>query len=248
MNAQTRWFPAVPGSLPEIRAFVRDLAGESALNGDDLRDVLLAVAEAADNAVRRAGASIVCVTWEPRDHAVLLTIEDDGVFDLDAGTSARPLGLRLLYGVADEVQVRPGRPTWPGTVVRALVRVWSRALSADVPVPPGRPRVLLVDGDRFSGQSLAVFLQTEGYDATVVTTVAAAESALEALPSLVIVDLLTSHGEGARFAAVARTFGVPVVAVSAIEPAEHVADTYLPKPAHPLRVLAVVRELLSPDS
>jgi anti-sigma regulatory factor (Ser/Thr protein kinase)/CheY-like chemotaxis protein len=248
MSAQTRWFPAVPESLPEIRAFVRDLAGESGLRGDDARDVLLAVAEAADNAVRRAGASIVGVTWEPRDHAVLLTVEDDGVFDLATGSSSRPLGLRLLFGIADEVQVRPGRPTWPGTVVRALVRVWSRAGVPDLSAPPGRPRVLLVDGDRCSGQSLAAFLHAEGYEATLVTTVAAAESALEIPPAVAIVDLLTSHGEGTRFAAVARTSGVPVVAVSAIEPATHVADAYLPKPAHPRRVLAAVRDLLSPDS
>jgi anti-sigma regulatory factor (Ser/Thr protein kinase)/CheY-like chemotaxis protein len=248
MSAQTRWFPAVPGSLPEIRAFVRDLADESGLHGDDARDVLLAVSEAADNAVRRAGASVVGVTWEPRDHAVLLTIEDDGVFDIDAGSSARPLGLRLLLGIADEVQVRPGKPTWPGTVVRALVRVWSRAGAPDLPAPPGRPRVLLVDGDRFSGQSLAAFLQAEGYDVTLVTTVQAAEPVLETPPAVAIVDLLASHGEGTRFAAVARTFGVPVVAVSAIEPATHVADAYLPKPAHPLRVLAAVRDMLSPDS
>ena len=248
MTAQTRWFPAIPASLPEIRAFVRDLAGESGLSGDDARDVLLAVSEAADNAVRRAGASIVGVTWEPRDHAVLLTIEDDGVFDHEGSASARPLGLRLLFGIADEVQVRPGKPTWPGTVVRALVRVWSRAGVPDLPAPPGRPRVLLLDGDRFSGQSLAAFLHAEGYDVTLVTTVAAAEPVLERLPALAIVDLLTSHGGGTRFATVARTFGVPVVAVSAIEPAAHVADAYLPKPAHPRRVLAAVRDLLSPDS
>ncbi len=247
MSAQTRWFPAIPGSLPAIRAFVRDLAGQSGLCGDDLRDVLLAVAETTDNAVRRAGASVVGVTWEPRDHAVLLTIEDDGVFDLEAGFSARPLGLRLLFGVADEVQVRPGKPTWPGTVVRALVRVWSRSGDPDVPAPAGRPRVLLVDGDRFSGQSLAAFLNAEGYDVTLVTTIAAAETALQPPPGLAIVDLLTSHGGGSRFAAAARTFGVPVVAVSAIEPAAHVADAYLPKPAHPLSVLAAVRDLLSPD-
>ena len=179
MTAQTRWFPAIPASLPEIRAFVRDLAGESGLSGDDARDVLLAVSEAADNAERRAGASIVGVTWEPRDHAVLLTIEDDGVFDHEGSASARPLGLRLLFGIADEVQVRPGKPTWPGTVVRALVRVWSRAGVPDLPAPPGRPRVLLLDGDRFSGQSLAAFLHAEGYDVTLVTTVAAAESVLE---------------------------------------------------------------------
>ncbi|MCP2243270.1 ATP-binding protein [Lentzea aerocolonigenes] len=245
MNAQTRWFPAIPGSLPEIRTFVRDLAGASGLNGDDARDVLLAVSEAADNAVRRAGASVVGVTWEPRDQAVLLTIEDDGVFDYD-GASVRPLGLPLLFGIADEVQVRPGRPTWPGTVVRALVRLWSTV--PDVLAPSGRPRVLLVDGDRFSGQSLAAFLHAEGYEATLVTTVAAAESALESPPALAVVDLLTSRGEGTRFAAEARTSGVPVVAVSAIEPAAGVADAYLPKPAHPLRVLAAVRDLLSPDS
>ena len=240
MSAQSRWFPAVPDSLPEIRAFVRELAGASGLNGEDARDVLLAVSEAADNAVQRAGASVVGVTWEPRDHAVLLTIEDDGVFDHSDTASARPLGLRLLFGIADEVQVRPGRPTWPGTVVSALVRVWSRA---DLPVPPGRPRVLLVDGDRFSGQSLAAFLHAEGYDVTLVTSAGSAEPVLETRPALVIVDLSTSPG----FAALARTSGVPVVAVSAIEPAAQVADAHLLKPAHPLRVLEEVRRLLSPD-
>ncbi|HUQ60727.1 ATP-binding protein [Lentzea sp.] len=244
MNARTRWFPAVPGSLPEIRAFARDLAGESGLDGDDARDVLLVVAEAADNAVRRAGASVVGVTWEPRDHAVLLTIEDDGVFDHAAAT--RPLGLPLLFGIADELQVRPGRPTWPGTVVRALVRVWSRAGVPDLPAPPGRPRVLVVNPDRVSGQALAAFLQADGYEATLVTTIDRAVRALESRPALAVVDLTASHGGGTGFAAVARTSGVPVVAVSAIEPAAGLADVHLPKPAHPLSVLTAVRDLLHP--
>lgn len=244
MSSRSRWFPAASGSLAEIRDFVRELAGQSGLRGDDVRDVVLAVSEAADNAVRRAGASVVGVTWEPRDHAVLLTIEDDGVFDHDAG-DVRPLGLRLLFGVADEVRVRPGRPTWPGTVVRALVRVWSRPGALDLPAR--RPRVLLVDGDRLSGQALAVFLHAEGYEVSLVTTVAAAQEAIQSPPALAVVDLLTSHGEGTRFAAAARASGVPVVAVSAIEPAAHVADAYLAKPTHPLRVLAAVRDLLSPE-
>lgn len=78
--------------------------------------------------------------------------------------------------------------------------------------------------------------------------IAAAEESLQSPPALAIVDLLTSHGEGTRFAAAARTFGVPVVAVSAIEPATHVADACLAKPVHPLRVLAAVRDLLHPDT
>lgn len=248
MTGHTRWFAAVPGSLQEIRAFVRSLADDTGIAGDDLRDVLVAVGEAVDNSVTRGGASVVGVTWEPQDQGVVVTIEDDGVFDPGPGADpARPLGLRLLLGVADEVEVRPGRPTWPGTVVRLLVRTWSRAGAVDLSVPAGRPRILLVDADRFSGNSLATFLHKEGYDVTLVSSVTAAEAALSGLPQLAIVDLMTSQGQGSRLCDdIKRDGAIPVIALSALVPASQGSDVFLAKPAHPLQVLAAVRSLVEP--
>lgn len=154
----TRWFPAVPGSLPEVRRHVRRLADRSGLDGDEVRHVLVAVGEAVANSVACGNASVVGVTWDSHHQGVRLTVEDDGVFD--HGPSGRPtLGMRLLLGVADEVEVRPGRPTWPGTVVRMLVRTWSR------------PRILLVDDDPATGHELAAALHAEGYDATLTPVV-----------------------------------------------------------------------------
>lgn len=246
MTGHTRWFPAVPGSLHEVRAFVRSLADDSGLGGDDLRDVLVAVGEAVDNSVTRGGATVVGVTWDLQDQGVVVTIEDDGVFQSGSATDAS-LGLCLLFGVADEVEVRPGRPTWPGTVVRLLVRTWSRAEAPDLSGPVGRPRILIVDGDRFSAQSLAVFLQAEGYDVTQVSSVAAADAALSGLPQLAIVDLMTSHGQGSRLCDdIKRETGIPVIALSALVPASQGSDLFLAKPAHPLQVLAAVRSLVEP--
>lgn len=246
MTSQTRWFPAVPDSLRDVRSFVRSLAGSAGIDGDGLRDLLVAVTEAVDNAVIRGGASVVGVTWEPQDQGVVLTVEDDGVFHA-GDTPTSTLGLRLLFSVADEVEVRPGRPTWPGTVVRMLVRTWSLAESPDLTVPAGRPRILLVDGDRFSGHALAAFLHAEGYDVTLVASVAAADAALSGLPQLVIVDLMTSHGQGTRLCDdIKRDTAVPVIALSAIVPASQGSDLFLTKPAHPLQVLAAVRSLVEP--
>ncbi|GLZ32290.1 hypothetical protein Lesp02_44780 [Lentzea sp. NBRC 105346] len=245
MTGHTRWFPAVPNSLQEVRSFVRALADGAGLHGDDKRDVLVAVAEAVDNSVSNDCASIVGVTWEPHDQGVVVTIEDDGVFE--PGADPKPLGMRLLFGVADEVEFRPGRPTWPGTVVRMLVRTWSRTEAPEISVSAGRPRILLVDGDRFSGHALASFLHAEGYDVTQVSSVAAAEAALSGLPQLAIVDLMTSHGRGGKLCEdIKRDTVIPVVALSVLVPARHSSDAFLLKPAHPLQVLTAVRSLLEP--
>jgi anti-sigma regulatory factor (Ser/Thr protein kinase) len=147
----THWFPAVPGSLSSVRRHVRRLADRSGLDGDDVRHVLVAVGEAVDNSVTCADASVVGVTWDPRALGVLLTVEDDGVFDRGPVWGPNP-GMRLMLGVADEVEVRPGRPTWPGTVVRMFVRTQSCH----------SPQILLVDEDPATGHELAAVLHAGG--------------------------------------------------------------------------------------
>jgi anti-sigma regulatory factor (Ser/Thr protein kinase) len=149
-------FAATANALREIRAFLTGLASASGIEGDDLHKILLVANEAATNAVEHSGSSVVRVRWEEYGQGVRVTVEDDGAFDLrrSAGDDGG-YGLKIVLGMADEVLVQAGRPDAPGTTVRLQVRTRARAGAG---AGAGRQRLLIVDGDRFSGRSLASFL------------------------------------------------------------------------------------------
>jgi anti-sigma regulatory factor (Ser/Thr protein kinase)/CheY-like chemotaxis protein len=242
-------FPAIANALREVRAFVSELAGAAGITGDDLDKILLVVNEAATNAVEHSGGHVVRVLWEDHDQGVRVTVEDDGVFDL----RGRPggdggYGLKLAFGLADEVQVRAGRPGAPGTMVRLHIRTHARAGVGPAGTGAGRQRLLLVDGDRFSGRSLASFLEAEGYEVTLAASVEAGRAALSFPPHLMIVDLMTSNGRAGQLCAeIKQRSTAPVVALSLLRPRAlpQGADRFVRKPAHPLEVLTAVRQLLA---
>ena len=239
-------FAATANALREIRAFLTDLASTSGIEGDDLHKILLVANEAATNAVEHSGGGVVRVRWEEHGQGVRVTVEDDGVFDMRRSTGGDGgYGLKIVLGLAEEVLVRAGRPGAPGTTVRLQVRTRARAVAG---AGTGRQRLLIVDGDRFSGRSLASFLEAEGYEVRLAPSVEAGRSAMSSPPDLMIVDLMTSNGLAGQLCAEIKALsGAPVVALSAFTPRAlpQGADRFVRKPAHPLEVLMAVRQLVA---
>jgi anti-sigma regulatory factor (Ser/Thr protein kinase) len=118
-------FPAEPSQLTEVRRFVRTCAMESGYRGE-LNDLLLAVSEAAANAVAHSGSTEFRVTWRLEGDGVEVTVDDDGKFRRRAGASELDgiahRGLQIIAATMDEVQVVKGGQTAPGTRVRLVQR------------------------------------------------------------------------------------------------------------------------------
>jgi anti-anti-sigma factor len=130
--------PASPGRLRTIRGAVREWAAGAVLDADTSDDLLLAVGEAAANAVEHAypgpgaGRVRVEVRLDPPAE-VAVTVADDGTWRAppeDRGFRGR--GLQLVRELARDVAVDAGPH---GTVVRFRLPV-----SQGGPVPAGLPR------------------------------------------------------------------------------------------------------------
>ncbi|GGQ73249.1 ATP-binding protein [Couchioplanes azureus] len=234
-------FSASPATLRDIRSYVTRLGQAAGVTDGDLERIVLVANEVATNAVEHSGADAVTVRWEPTGHGVWITVVDDGVFALGvSATGHRGVGLRLVLGLADEVTVRAGRRGEHGTTVRLHMPVHSAQV-------PGRPRLLVVDGDRFAGRSLSLFLQAEGYPTTLAASAQAGRAAPGGPPRLAIVDLTSSQGATTALCEELTRSRIPVLALSSLPPpATLPADRFLRKPVHPLEVLAAVRQLIEP--
>ena len=242
MRLTEQAFPARRVMLREIRAFVAGLATAAGVPDAELHQIVLATNEAATNAVEHSGSDVVRVGWEHGDQGVWITVADDGVFKAISGAAEDGgWGLRVVLALAEEVTVRAGRPREGGTVVRFHVRSRSPVGGA-----PGRVRLLVVDADRFSGRSLSSFLTAEGYEVCLTASVAAGREALADRPGMVIVDVMTSNGLAAGLCEEITRAGIPVLALSVLPPPVALrSDWFVRKPAHPLKVLTVVRQLLA---
>ncbi|MHA6796163.1 ATP-binding protein [Pseudonocardia bannensis] len=242
MSVTEQVFPAKPVMLRDIRAFVARLASAAGIRDVELHQIVLAANEAATNAIEHSGSDVVRVGWEHGDHGVWISVADEGVFKAIGGTAeGGGWGMNVVLALAEEVTVRAGRPGERGTLVRFHVR--SRPPVGGGPV---RVRLLVVDGDRFSGRSLSAFLTAEGYEVSLAASVPAGREALAGRPGLVIVDVMTSNGLAAGLCEEITRTEVPVLALSVLPPPAALrSDRFVRKPAHPLEVLAVVRQLLA---
>jgi anti-sigma regulatory factor (Ser/Thr protein kinase)/CheY-like chemotaxis protein len=239
-----RVFPARPVTLRDIRAFVTRLATAAGILDAELHRIVLVTNEAATNAIRHSGSDVVRVGWEHGDQGVWITVADEGVFGAIAGSAHdRGWGLKVVLALADEVTVRAGRAGEPGTTIRTHIRTRSPVSAAPV-VTSGRVRLLVVDGDRFSGRSLSSFLTAEGYEVALTASVPAARDALAFPPDLAIVDVMTSNGLAAGLCEEIGRAGIPVLAMSVLPPGAALrSDRFVRKPAHPLEVATVVQQL-----
>ena len=113
--------PAIPASLAVIRARLRSWLPTAAVNASTAADILLAVGEAASNAVEHAvrGAARdveLEVTARATDTGLALTVKDNGRWHRRASNARgqRGHGSRLMRALVDTVTITP---TPQGTTV-----------------------------------------------------------------------------------------------------------------------------------
>jgi len=107
--------PAIPASLAVVRTHLRTWLPTAAVNAPSAADVLLAVGEAAANAVehavRGAGRDVVLeVTARATATGLALTVEDNGRWHTPPSLSARGqrgYGSRLMSALVDTVTITP---------------------------------------------------------------------------------------------------------------------------------------------
>jgi len=120
--AVNRTFPAEREALGQIRQFVRRRATEDHF-GEWADAIVLAVSEAAANAVVHSGAAEVQIIWRPyADHAEV-EVSDVGVFKRAIGSQAGGGGNRgflLMVSLMDKISITCGTDGRPGTVVRMV--------------------------------------------------------------------------------------------------------------------------------
>jgi anti-sigma regulatory factor (Ser/Thr protein kinase) len=118
----TRAFRAHPSALSQVRGFVRDQATADGLDGETVDDLVLAISEACVNAVIHTSSARVQLSWQKREGHVEIAVRDEGVFERKVpipefdGTAGR--GIPIMLALVDEVTIREGTLSHPGTVVR----------------------------------------------------------------------------------------------------------------------------------
>jgi anti-sigma regulatory factor (Ser/Thr protein kinase) len=112
---------AHPSSVRLVRHFVRDQIAASSFSEAEA-DILLAVSEAANNAVLHSGTDEVIVTWRIDGRCAEILIRDRGRFrhriPMPAMDEQGGRGIPLMMAVMDEVDISPGSDEQPGTSIR----------------------------------------------------------------------------------------------------------------------------------
>lgn len=118
-----RSFPAHPSALYQMRRFVREHAAGAGVSGNAIDELVLAVSEACANAVLHTASPEVRVSWRSLEDRVEVLIEDGGIFErrvriaeLEDGGH----GVPLMMALVDEVTIREGTASRPGTMVRLV--------------------------------------------------------------------------------------------------------------------------------
>jgi anti-sigma regulatory factor (Ser/Thr protein kinase) len=120
-------FPAQLSALAPIRELIRRLAARDGVDPTARDDMVLAVSEAATNAILHSGSDVLQVRWSARRGCVRVRVRDGGVFrrDVAAPGDSGGRGIPAMMAMMDEVAIREGTPRHPGTVV-SLVRCGRR--------------------------------------------------------------------------------------------------------------------------
>jgi anti-sigma regulatory factor (Ser/Thr protein kinase) len=111
--------PAIPASLAVIRAHLRTWLPTARVNPSAAADVLLAVGEAASNAVEHAvrgtagDVELEVTAWATRT-GLALTVKDTGRWHAPRRSAQRGHGSRLMSALVDTVTITP---TPQGTTV-----------------------------------------------------------------------------------------------------------------------------------
>jgi anti-sigma regulatory factor (Ser/Thr protein kinase) len=119
-----RSYPADSAVLSETRAFLRSLAAEAGFSNRTTEEVLLAVMEAANNAIEHSGSTEWRLSWRAFNSCLEFEVQDDGQFKQllppPEAAAARGRGMLLMMALMDSVSVRRGTAGDPGSAVRLV--------------------------------------------------------------------------------------------------------------------------------
>ena len=110
--------------------------------------------------------------------------------------------------------------------------------------------ILLAERDPYAAELAEYFLRTEGYEvAAALDATEAARRFDELAPSMTVIDLLISPGNGLELCRqLKERSGAPVLAISTLETSDQAleagADGFLQKPLDPLQLVSAVKDLL----
>jgi anti-sigma regulatory factor (Ser/Thr protein kinase) len=104
--------PAIPASLAVIRAHLRSWLPSAAVSPATAADILLAVGEAASNAIEHAVRGVardvvVEVTARATTTGLALTVQDNGRWRAGPAPGQRGHGSRLMRALVDTVTITP---------------------------------------------------------------------------------------------------------------------------------------------
>ena len=136
----SRSFAADPGVLKDVRRFLSEVATGGSFT-DEEPDLLLAVTEAAGNAIRHSGSDSFTVSWNEGQDAAEVRVRDHGVFQGSAPESTPNdggRGIPIMIAVTDEFDLTPGTADERGTTVRFTKRK-PPGYSGVTPKPIGLP-------------------------------------------------------------------------------------------------------------
>jgi len=111
-------------------------------------------------------------------------------------------------------------------------------------------RVLLVEDDKNISNSLASYLQNEGYSVTTADCIASARSAMNSIPEIIVLDWMLPDGQGLDYLKELRSQGykAPIILLTArnelvdkVLGLESGADDYLTKPFEPRELVTRMR-------
>ncbi|MGH2661527.1 MAG: ATP-binding protein [Actinomycetota bacterium] len=126
MSSTVRSFPADPSVLVDIRRFLKEQAGRAGMDRGTTDDLLVVANEACTNAIQHSGTDSIEVTWTGTEEGTEIDIRDGGVFKRRIRVSELEgpggYGIPLMTALSDELEIREGTPSTPGTHVRFRLR------------------------------------------------------------------------------------------------------------------------------
>ena len=150
------------------------------------------------------------------------------------------------------VKVQLAQGLAPADAHRLLAeRLAAGWLSFDEP-EAGKTRllVLLAERDPYAAELSEYFLRTEGYEvASALDAADATQKAEELTPSMTVIDLLISGGNGLELCRqLKQRSDAPILAISTLDTSDAAleagADGFLQKPLDPLQLVSAVKDLL----
>ena len=148
------------------------------------------------------------------------------------------------------VKVQLAQGMAPADAHRLLAeRLAAGWLSFDEP-EAGKTRllILLAERDPYAAELAEYFLRTEGYEvAAALDATDATQKVEELTPSMTVIDLLISGGNGLELCRQLQRSDTPILAISTLDSSDALeagADAFLQKPLDPLQLVSAVKDLL----